>query len=139
MDEWKIEIKAGSLNYTAQRSSCCGQNGAACNRCTANRAKRFATCHPSHLLVQSNWTGFRRITIRPTLSQTFDLASRANYARYRNSGFIGNIAANFPKFRIVSYHRVYERTATTVLWRRTKVIKTHPSLREEGTWISRIT
>lgn len=24
-DEWKIEIKAGSLNYTAQRSSCCNK------------------------------------------------------------------------------------------------------------------
>lgn len=63
-DEWKIEIKAGSLNYTAHRSSCCGSKMARrvidVQRIERNVSPRV-TPVSSRLLVQSNWTGFHRI------------------------------------------------------------------------------
>lgn len=84
------------------------QNGAACNRCTANRAKCFATCRLVYSLIGQAFTGgyspiITRLS-RPTLSQTFDLASRQLRKISELGCFIGNIERS--KFRFSSYRLV---------------------------------
>lgn len=107
------------------------QNGAACNRCTANRAKCFATCRLVYSLIGQAFTGGYSSIItrlsRPTLSQTFDLASRQLRKISELGCFIGNIERS--KFRFSSSRRVYAYARMNyghfVLQRCTKVVKTH--------------
>lgn len=105
------------------------QNGAACNRCTANRAKCFATCRLVYSLIGQAFTGgyspiITRLS-RPTLSQTFDLASRQLRKISELGCFIGNIERS--KFRFSSSRRVYAYARMNyghfVLQRCTKVVK----------------
>lgn len=139
-DEWKIEIKAGSLNYTAQRSSCCGQNGAACNRCSES-SEMFRHVSPSSsfsrtgLIGQASAGGFPHYNLAfgPTLSRP----RLSEPPIYRD---IGNMAPP-SNFRIVDPSRM--NYGYLVLGGCTKVVKIPSSLSlslcERSTWISRIT
>lgn len=76
-DEWKIEIKAGSLNYTAQRSSCC--NKMARRVIDVQRIERNVSPRVvSSPRLQSNWTGFHR-RIFPHYNKAFEANFEPNF------------------------------------------------------------
>lgn len=76
-DEWKIEIKAGSLNYTAQRSSCC--NKMARRVIDVQRIERNVSPRVvSSPRLQSNWTGFHR-RIFPYYNKAFEANFEPNF------------------------------------------------------------